>query len=114
MFGNLLRHNKTGIFITPIGLFGQGQLLTSQWRPMGTGSVLLVGCANTDMGAGNNQRRTRILLGPLHRGINLGQILTLNALHMPAIGQITRTNIFAEGEGGFPLDGNFIVEIQII
>ena len=94
------------------GPLGLREFVGAEGGAVGLGGVLLGGSAEADMGAGDKEGRTWIVFGGLDGRVDLCQILPFHPQDLPAVGEKTRGDLFAESQVGFPLDGDAVVEVE--
>jgi len=94
-------------------LLGEAHLLLAQGSAMGFGPVLLVGAAVGQVRAGHDERGAGVSLGGADGGGDALQVVSVHALHVPAVGLEAPAPVLGEGQVGAALDGDAVVVVEV-
>ena len=95
-------------------LLGQTDLVLAQWRAVGTGRILLVRAAVSNVGVTGDQRGTlRLRLCSTDGRLDPIQVVRVHLLHVPAIGPETGHDVLGKGNVRRAFDRNLVVIVQV-
>ncbi len=93
---------------------GGGNLFSAQRRTVGTGRSLEFGAAESDLGGGDDQGGLAgFSLGCGNGSRDLGVVMTVDLLHMPAGGNKAALNILGPGQVGLAFDGDAVAVVDV-
>jgi hypothetical protein len=95
------------------GVLGERHLLRAEGLAVGLLAVLLVGRADADVGARDDQRRLAYVRhGPIEGGADLLVIVAVDVLHRPPVRLVARADVLGEREARGAVDGDAVVVVE--
>ena len=117
-FGEVLAHavrnQKLGILGPAVGAFDQPNLVFAERIAVGGGGILAMRRAVADVAVEDDQRGTAYGLAKLrHSPLDVIDVVGVaDALHVPAVAQEARRDIFGECDAGAAFDGDVVVVVD--